>query len=59
MLKTKNANGVETETNDNQAKAALFADTFFPPPPATTSVPADFNYPPPLPPPTPNHKRAD
>ena len=30
-LKTRNANGDTTETNDNQAKAALFADTFFPP----------------------------
>ena len=48
MLKTRNANGDTTETNDNQAKAALFADTFFPPPPPTSSVPVKYAYPPPL-----------
>lgn len=48
-LKTRNANGNVTETNDNQEKATLFANTFFPPPPLTSSIPVDFIYPPPLP----------
>lgn len=48
-LKTKRADGVKMETNDNQAKVALFADTFFSPPPTSSSVLAEYDYPPPLP----------
>jgi hypothetical protein len=33
---------------DNIAKAAELASSFFPPPPATTSVPENFTYPAPL-----------
>jgi len=41
------------EVNDNQEKASLFVQTFFPPPPENSSVPANFAYPPPLPDPPP------
>ena len=52
-LKSKNANGETVEINDNQAKATLFAETFFPPPPATPSIPPRYEYPIPLPDPPP------
>jgi hypothetical protein len=36
------------EAADNESKGKLFYETFFPPPnPATTTVPQDFQYPPP------------
>jgi len=42
----------ETLVSDNGEKAKIFAKTFFPPPPPNTSVPPDYEYPAPLPPPT-------
>ena len=55
-LKTTNATGVTTVTNDNASKALLFAGSFFPPPPPP--LPQDQNqqeneYPDPLPNPLP------
>ena len=48
-LKVKHDDGRETDVNDNMEKANLFARTFFPPPPLTTGVPAQNEYPTPLP----------
>jgi len=43
--------GREINTNDDKAKA--FSDAFFPKPPQTSSVPAEYDYPEPLPDPPP------
>jgi ribonuclease HI/exonuclease III len=48
-LRTTNANGQDREVNDNRDKATLFANTFFPSPPAESNVPPDYEYPAPLP----------
>jgi len=48
-LKTRNAEGEEIEVNNSEDKARLFARTFFPPPPPTSTVPEGFAYPEPLP----------
>ena len=48
-LRTKNKLGREVEVNDSQEKATLFVKLFFPPPPANSTVPANFAYPDPLP----------
>src|SRR5260221_4521707 len=48
-LHTKDGEGVERETRSSEDKASLFANTFFPPPPATSSVPPNYAYPDPLP----------
>jgi hypothetical protein len=43
-----NTDGVPGLTEDNISKAAELAKSFFPPPPETSSVLVDFNYPKPL-----------
>ena len=43
-----NTDGVPGLAEDNVSKAAELAKSFFPPPPETSSVPVDFNYPEPL-----------
>jgi len=48
-LKVKNNRGEEIEVNDNRDKAKYFAKTFFPPPPRTSAVPTQHEYPQPLP----------
>ena len=48
-LRTKDNQGRDVEVNDSQEKAALFGKLFFPPPPVNSTVPANFDYPEPLP----------
>ena len=48
-LKAKNAAGIETLVNDNDAKAEIFASTFFPPPPPAENPSLGYEYPEPLP----------
>lgn len=48
-LKYKNDDGTISEAITNEEKSDLFARTLFPEPPHTSSVPADFAYPMPLP----------
>jgi ribonuclease HI len=52
-MMTTDEEGRQIETNENQSKATLFAKTFFPPPPATTNIPQNYQYPAPLPDPPP------
>jgi len=52
-LLVTNEYGEQVEVTGNEEKAKLFANAFFPRPPATSSVPKDFNYPDPLPDPEP------
>ena len=52
-LKVEDADGSVREVNDGQEKAHAFTNIFFPPPPATSSVPEDASYPIPLPDPEP------
>ena len=52
-MMTTDEEGRQIETNENQSKATLFAKMFFPPPPATTNIPQNYQYPTPLPDPPP------
>jgi len=52
-LKVTDPEGNITEVNTNDGKAKAFAESFFPDPPLTSSVPPDFEYPDPLPDPPP------
>jgi len=47
-LKGKDQNGEDITAATNEEKGNLLAETLFPPPPETSSVPADFEYPPPV-----------
>ncbi|PPQ72841.1 hypothetical protein CVT25_000254, partial [Psilocybe cyanescens] len=51
-LKQKTANGQTTELTTNEEKAEALATSFFPPKPTKTTVPVEYNYLEPLPPPT-------
>lgn len=42
-------NGVPTTVDSNEEKSEVLAESFFPPPPATPTVPAAYEYPEPLP----------
>lgn len=53
MLKVKGSNGLVREVNTNEGKAKALAEVFFPPKPMTSSVPQEYNYPDPLPSPSP------
>ncbi|CAA7270496.1 unnamed protein product [Cyclocybe aegerita] len=44
-LRTNDRNSREREVTDNTDKAETFAKAFFPPPPAESSVPEDYDYP--------------
>ena len=48
-LVTKDEQGNEMETNDNENKAKLFTKTFFPPPPELNANDIPQEYPEPLP----------
>ena len=48
-LKVKNAAGVETLVNDNDAKVEIFASTFFPPPPPAENPSLGYKCTEPLP----------
>ena len=48
-LKVINPDGSTRLAKTNSDKAEIIADSFFPPPPDNHGVPADFDYPPPLP----------
>ena len=48
-LRTKDNLGRDIEVNDNQKKASLFIKPFFPPPPVSSIVPENFEYPVPIP----------
>ena len=48
ILHTKDQLGVDCTARSNEDKARVIAESFFPPPPATTSVPPDFRYPKPV-----------
>ena len=50
-LKAKEEDGSIREVTDNKGKAEAFHKIFFPLKPAESSVPVEFNYPEPLPPP--------
>ena len=50
-LKAKEEDRFIQEVKDNEGKVEAFHKIFFPPKPAESSVPAEFNYPEPLPPP--------
>lgn len=52
-LKTKDENGTIKEISTNEDKAKAFNKVFFPPKPDISTVPEDFQYPPPLPDPSP------
>jgi ribonuclease HI/exonuclease III len=52
-LRTTNINNQSVEVNDSREKAALFAKTFFPPPPEEMNIPYGFAYPNPIPDPPP------
>jgi hypothetical protein len=51
-IRVRNDDNEEILVSDNNEKAKLFAKTFFPPPPANTSVPLAYEYPAPLPSPS-------
>ena len=48
-LKVTDADGSAIEINDGQEKANAFTKIFFPPPPAASNVPENYDYPEPLP----------
>ena len=48
-LHTKSLDGETQVARSNEEKARVIAESFFPPPPATTSVPRGFKYPNPVP----------
>jgi hypothetical protein len=48
MLKVKGRDGQVTEVNTNEGKAKTLAEAFFPPKPAMSTVPRDYEYPSPL-----------
>lgn len=50
-LKVKEVDGTTREVSTNTDKAEIFNKIFFPPKPDTSSVPENFDYPNPLPPP--------
>jgi Endonuclease-reverse transcriptase len=52
-LKVKGNDGFTREVNMNEGKAKVLAEVFFPPKPATSSVPQEFSYPDLLPSPLP------
>ena len=59
-LKVAGPDGHVREVNTNNGKAKAFSDAFFPKPPQTSSIPADYNYPEPLPDPPPiTHKQIE
>ena len=47
-LHTESQNGETRTARSNEEKARVIADSFFPPPPANTSVPRDYRYPKPV-----------
>ena len=47
-LHAKDRNGEDIMVRSNEGKARVIADSFFPPPPATSSVPPDYRYPEPV-----------
>jgi hypothetical protein len=48
VLNTKDRDGVEHRARSNEDQARVIAESFFPPPPATSTVPADYRYPKPV-----------
>ena len=48
-LRVKGADGTEAKVSDNNEKAKVFVEAFFPPPPPHSSVPDNYSYPAPLP----------
>jgi len=47
-LKSKNMRGETIEVTSNEDKSKTLAQAFFPPPPPTSTVPQDFDYPDPI-----------
>ena len=52
-LKVAGTDGIISEVNTNDGKVKAFSDAFFPKPPLNSSMPADYDYPEPLPDPPP------
>ena len=48
-IRVQGPDRMERKISDNKEKVELFAKIFFPPPPAVSTVPMNFNYPIPLP----------
>jgi hypothetical protein len=48
VLKTKSADNMLNEATTNDQKSKALVETFFPPPPSTSTVPQDFAYPKPI-----------
>ncbi|KAG2038458.1 hypothetical protein BDR03DRAFT_861992 [Suillus americanus] len=48
VLKVKNEEGNTTKAITNDEKSKALANAFFPPPPANSSIPLNYNYPEPI-----------